>query len=284
MSRRDICTRFEAAPALRWRAGVLLLVAILPSAAPAAEPAGICALVAPAAGQDLETYFLDKPSTPARSLVAEMRRIAYEMWLLEALIDARFTIPGMTLDAAALRSTPDGSMLKGEALDSIGTDPTYARRWAEANREILAQARRVVTASPRFGRAGKVVGLGAYRVFQSAVGPVLWVEGVRAFAHTEPPPNGITVDHCNDTELCFTVYESGYGRSRKAGACLCFDPARCRQAAREAWWSEPPWALALDRCREGKSCRDVAVRVDELLPPLKAKEKALDQDSDVTGE
>ena len=30
MSRRDICTRFEAAPALRWRAGVLLLVANAP--------------------------------------------------------------------------------------------------------------------------------------------------------------------------------------------------------------------------------------------------------------
>ncbi len=88
MSRRDICTRLEAASAPRWRVGVLLLVATLPSAAPAAEPAGICALVAPAAGQDLETHFLDKPSTPARSLIAEMRRIAYEMWLLEALIAA----------------------------------------------------------------------------------------------------------------------------------------------------------------------------------------------------
>jgi hypothetical protein len=284
MSRRDICTRFEAAPALRWRAGVLLLVAILPSAAPAAEPAGICALVAPAAGQDLETYFLDKPTTPARSLIAEMRRIAYEMWLLEALIDARFTIPGIDRNTIDGWSTPSSSMIELEALESIGTDPTYARRWAEANREILAQARRVATASPRFGRAGMVIGLGVYRVFQSAMGPVLWVDGVRAFAATEPPPIGITVDQCNDTELCFTVHDSRRGDSREASACLCFDPARCRQAAREAWWSKSPWVLALDRCREGKSCRDIAVRVDELLPPLKAKEKALDQDTDVTEE
>jgi hypothetical protein len=213
-----------------------------------------------------------------------MRRIAYEMWLLEALIDARFTIPGVTLDAAALRSTPEGSMIRLEAHESIGTDPTYARRWAEANREILAQARRVATTSPRFGRTNSEIDLGAYVVFQSAVGPVLWVHGVRVFTHRAPPPVGITVDHCNDTELCFTVYESGYGRSRKASACFCFDPERCRQATREAWGSRLPWALALDRCREGKSCRDVAVRVDELLPPLKAKEKALDQDTDVTGE
>ena len=106
-------------------------------------------------------------------------------------------------------------MIKGEALDLIGTDPTYARRWAEANREILAQARKVVTASPRFGRAGMVIGLGVYRVFQSAMGPVLWVDGVRAFAATEPPPIGITVDQCNDTEaLLYGSRESAWGLSR----------------------------------------------------------------------